>query len=265
MYTVFYLYKGVSGIAAAIQCKKRGHEAVIFEQSSELGGVWSSYHYDGLAIQNTYQQYCFADYPWPFQPSRHATRNELLKYFGMTVDHFKLDLRLAHKVLALEENKKGGWDVQYTKTENKRITESESFDFLFIATGQYGAHNFKKTSFPGENQFKGKILIERDVGSMIEFKDKRIVVVGNGKCAVDIASGFASVNKSASTFLLVRNPRWSIPDYLLELFDYTLILFTRFGTVMMVSWAHPTWLETFIHSAGSFIIKAFWVLLGIIS
>lgn len=178
----------------------------------------------------------------------------------MTVDHFKLDLRLAHKVLGLEESKKDGWIVQYAKTGSERVTET--FDFLFIATGQYGAHNFKKTSFPGENLFKGKILIERDIGSMAEFRDRRVVVVGNGKCAVDIASGLASVNNSASTFLLVRSPRWSIPDYLLELLDYTLILFTRFGTVMMVSWSHPTWFETFLHSAGSFVIKAFWVFLG---
>jgi cation diffusion facilitator CzcD-associated flavoprotein CzcO len=58
---------GISGIAAAHVLQKNGHEAIVFEKSSEIGGVWA-HAYPEVSLQNTGLQYRLSDSPWPLLP-----------------------------------------------------------------------------------------------------------------------------------------------------------------------------------------------------
>ena len=48
---------------------------------------------------------------------------------------------------------------------------------------------------------------------------------------------------------LLRSLQWD---------HYTSLMFTRFGTVMMPSWAHPTAPERFLHKRLGFIVSGVW-------
>ena len=244
---------GISGIAAANVLKKNGFEPVVFEKSDKLGGVWAV-AYPDIHLQNTYPTYHLSDYPWPFKPDLHPSGRQILKYWNEAVKHLRLDVRLNHEVCRLEE-RPDGWLLHY---ENQSGPHAESFRYAIIAVGQYTEGKYRPR-FPGEEHFSGKILTERDVQSLDIFDDKRVAVVGFGKSALDMATFAATRAKEAHH--VFRTPRWTIPEWILGI-HFTHILFSRFGTVMMTSWAHPTAAERFLHSNLKGGIDKFWEMIA---
>jgi len=240
---------GISGIAAANILQKNGFEAVVFEKSEKLGGVWAV-AYPDIHLQNTHPSYHLSDYPWQFQPDLHPTGAQILKYWNDAVRHLKLDVRLEHEVVALDE-KNDGWLVRY---KNQSGAHEESFRYVVIASGQYTEGKYRPR-FPGEEQFSGEIVTERDVQSLDIFEGKRVAVVGFGKSALDMST-FAAT-RGAEVHHVFRTPRWTIPEWILGV-HFTHILFSRFGTVMMTSWAHPTPAERFLHGKLKAGIDKFW-------
>jgi len=240
---------GISGIAAANILKKNGFVPVVFEKSEKIGGVWAS-AYPGVHLQNIYTQYRLSDFDWSFKPDLHPTGEQIMRYLTEAVRHLKLDIRLRHEVLEMKETG-AGWLVRY---RNKDGIHEESFDCAILAAGQY-TDGKNIPSFPDQEQFRGKIITERDVTSLDIFDGKRVVVVGYGKSALDMAT--LAAERSAHVHHVFRTPAWLIPEWILGA-HFTYALFTRFGNIMMTSWAQPQAMERFLHKQLSFVISGFW-------
>ena len=240
---------GISGIAAANVLRKSGFEAVVFEKAEQMGGVWAV-AYPGIHLQNIASQYYLSDFPWPVQPDLHPSGAQILHYLDQAVKHLELDVRLKHEVLALEELAQG-WHVRY---RNQSGTHQESFDYVIVSVGQYTDGKYRPR-FPGQDQFKGEIITEREVKSMDVFNGKRVAIVGFGKSALDMATMAAT--KSKEVHHIFRTPRWTVPEWILGV-HFTHALFSRFGSIMMTSWAHPTAMERFLHQRLSFVVNSFW-------
>jgi len=240
---------GISGIAAANTLKKNGFVPIVFEKSEKLGGVWAT-AYPGVHLQNIYTQYHLSDFPWPFKPDLHPTGEQVLRYLTEAVEHLKLDIRLKHEVLEMKE-KADGWILCY---RNKGGIHEESFEYAILAAGQYtdGKNN---SQFLDQEQFRGTIITERDVHSFDIFNGKSVMVVGYGKSALDMAT--LAAERSAQVHHVFRTPSWLIPEWILGA-HFTYALFTRFGNVMMPSWAQPTAIERFLHNRLGFVISSFW-------
>jgi hypothetical protein len=82
-----------------------------------------------------------------------------------------------------------------------------------------------------------------------------VAVVGYGKSALDMTT--LAVDQGAQVHHVFRSPSWLIPEWILGA-HFTYALFTRFGNIMMTSWAQPTTLERFLHDKLSFVIRGFW-------
>ena len=240
---------GISGISAANILKKNGYEAVVFEKFDKPGGVWAT-AYPEIHLQNIYNQYHLSDFDWPFKPDLHPTGEQVMRYLGAAVQHHNLDIRLRHEVLELKEEV-SGWLVRY---ENDNGIHEELFGYAIIASGQY-TDGKNDPKFLDQEQFKGKILTERDVTSLDVFNGKRVVVVGYGKSALDMAA--LAAERAAQLHHVFRAPNWLIPEWILGA-HFTYALFTRFGNVMMTSWAQPTAMERFLHNRLPFVISSFW-------
>ena len=240
---------GISGIAAANVLQQSGHRVTVFEKSGSIGGVWAV-SYPEVRLQNTWHQYGLAGYPWPAAPDLHPTARQILDYLQEAVAAFKLDLRTGHEVVAMQENA-AGWNLE---VRNAGGVESHVFDYVVIAVGQYteGKH---VPEFPGQSQFKGLVITERDVKDLSIFKDRRVAVVGFGKSALDMT--VLAAKHGAQVHHVFRTPRWTIPSKILGIY-YTFPLFARMGSVMMTSWAHPTAFERFLHRRLKFVVDAFW-------
>src|SRR5581483_3283239 len=99
--------------------------------------------------------------------------------------------------------------------------------------------------YPGESRFRGVVVTERELTALQDFDGKRVVVVGFGKSAVDMAT--MAANHGARVTQIFREPRWLIPQRIFGA-HFTYALFNRFGSVMMTSWAHPTGAERLLHT-----------------
>jgi hypothetical protein len=67
----------------------------------------------------------------------------------------------------------------------------------------------------------------------------------------------SSIHHLEQVHHVFRTPSWLIPEWILGA-HFTYALFTRFGNMMMTSWAQPTAMERFLHNKLGFIISSFW-------
>ncbi|HSJ89263.1 MAG TPA: hypothetical protein VK909_18780, partial [Anaerolineales bacterium] len=143
------------------------------------------------------------------------------------------------------------WWLRYRNAEGM---QEEFFPYLILAAGQYtDGKNLPR--FLDQEMFRGKIITEREVTSLDVFDGKRVVVVGYGKSALDMAT--LAAERAAQVHHIFRTPSWLIPEWILGK-HFTYALFTRFGNMMMTSWAQPTALEHFLHRRLKFVISSFW-------
>ena len=248
---------GISGIATANILKKNGFVPVVFEKYEKIGGVWAT-AYPEVHLQNIYTQYHLSDFDWSFKPDLHPTSEQIMRYLSEAMDHLKLDIRLSHEVLemrALSEvemkEQENGWLIRY---KNREGIHEETFEYAILAAGQY-TDGKNIPQFLDQEQFQGKIITERDVTSLDVFNGKQVMIVGYGKSALDMAT--LAAERSAQVHHVFRTPSWLIPEWILGA-HFTYALFTRFGNIMMTSWAQPTAMERFLHNKLGFVISSFW-------
>jgi len=236
---------GVSGIAAANVWKKCGYAVTVFEASDRIGGQWAT-TYPGVRLQNTAPQYQFADYPWPFEPDRHPTGAQVIRYLEAAVEHFGLEVRLGQRITNMVKESDG-----WTLTIGESV---ERFAYVVVATGQYPGGSAKYVPpFPGMDRFEGEVVTNIDSHDI--FEGKRVAVIGFGKTALDLASW--SANLAEETAHVFRTPRWTIPDRLLGI-DYTRPFFARFGSDMMPSWVYSSAPQRFLHENLKAVVSGFW-------
>lgn len=246
---------GISGIATAQILRKNGFTPVVFERSSTPGGVWAA-AYPEVHLQNLYNHYHLSDFPWPYKPDFHPSGRQILDYLRRAIDHLQLDVRLQHEVTALAENS-NGWLVTCRHND---AYKDEQFDYVIISNGQYTQRKMQPP-IEGVETFEGKLITELDVKDLSVFNNKRVVVVGFGKSALDMAT-FAT-DHAAEVHHVFRTARWLLPEKILGM-HFTRALFNRFGTVMMRSWVQPTAMESFLHKRMTFAVMGFWKMIAMI-
>ncbi len=241
---------GVSGIAAAHTLQKCGHTPLVFEKSGEIGGVWAS-TYPTVRLQNTAAHYHISDFPWPFVADEHPTAGQVMRYLRAAVDHLQIDIRLRHEILDLEQ-RTDGWIVRYRGPTG--LTE-ERFDFVIISSGQYSGAP-RRPEFTGTDDFRGELITADEVHNLdATFSGKRVVVVGFGKTAVDLAT--LAMTRAKETHHVFRTPRWLVPERIAGI-HYTYPFFSRYGTSMIPSWTHPSRAERILHQRLPFAVRSFW-------
>ena len=242
---------GISGIAAAQSLRKTGHDVQVYEKSDRIGGVWAL-GYPDVRLQNTRDQYRLMDVPWSNKPDLHPTSAQVQQHLNEAIDKLGLPIELDHEVTRLEETN-SGWRVHY---RNAGDTGQRDFDFIVLSIGQYSSGK-QLPVFPGQDEFKGDIITEREVSDLSVFDGKKALVVGFGKSALDMAT-FA-VEQASEVHHLFRTPRWMVPFRILGV-HYSRLLFCRMGTFLMPSWVQPNAVEAFIHRNLGFLVRANWLL-----
>ena len=240
---------GISGIAAAHSLRKTGHVVEIYEKSEKIGGVWSC-GYPNVRLQNTRDHYRLMDMPWSARPDRHPTSSQIQQHLHEAIANLHIPIKLGHEVTQLKEIE-DGWQLCYQNSEG---VGQEDYDFIIPSIGQYSGDK-RGTEFPGQHKFKGEVLTEREINDLSVFNGKRVLVMGFGKSALDMAT--LAVEQASEVHHIFRKPRWMIPFHILGI-HYSRLLFCRMGTVLMPSWVQPNALETFIHKRLGFLVRGNW-------
>lgn len=239
---------GVAGLQAARSLAAHGFEPIVFERSSDVGGVWRS-NYVNFGVQVPKQLYEFPDFPFAALPwGAYPTGPQTQEYIRSFARHFQLDrhVRLNTAVRALQPRADGarGWTVLTDATNSNSSASGSSsvdVDFAVVATGMYCTPNLPK--YEGADAFKGRIVHSSTMTDAAAAAGKHVIVVGGGKSAADLAVELSpGAASSASSTLLFRNGHFGTPRKIAGLIPFQYVFLSRFGQAL-VSWykgAFPT-------------------------
>ena len=198
---------GPSGLAALRALDAAGIEAVGFERTARIGGIWSledrpTAAYPALHLITSRERTQFAEFPMPDGTPDYASRRAVGEYLEAYAEHFGLleKIRLGTPVERATPLESGGWDVG-----------GERFDALVVASGHNDVPKWPDPPYPGE--FSGRQLHALEYQGAAAFEGQRVLVVGMGNSAMDIATELSY--RAARTLLSVRRGSWIVPKRLL--------------------------------------------------
>lgn len=184
---------GQAGLAAGYHLQRAGVPFVILEASDEPGGSWPHY-YDSLRLFSPARFSSLPGRPFPGDPERYPARDEVIAYLRGYAAHFRLPVVTGARVEAVS---RGGAGF-HIRTADGRIFQARN---LIAATGAFHRPNLPQ--LPGQEQFRGQSLHSFAYRAPAPFAGQRVVVVGGGNSAVQIA---AELGKVARVSLAAREP-----------------------------------------------------------
>jgi dimethylaniline monooxygenase (N-oxide forming) len=212
---------GSSGISALQVLRADGIEVDCFEMGSDVGGNWRydndngvSSAYRSLHINTSRAAMEYAAYPMPADLPDYPSHWQIAAYFDDFVDHFGLRdaITFRTEVTKVEPVEGGGYDVTVRSRDAAREARTHHYDHVLVANGHHWDPRWPEPSFPGSEHFPGRQLHAHYYRTPDVFDGKRVVVLGIGNSATDIAVEASRTAKA--TYLAMRRGAWIIPKFL---------------------------------------------------
>ena len=200
---------GVTGIYQLHRARETGFSAVLLEAGDGVGGTWfwnrypearfdsESYTYGYLFSKELWEEWEWSE--------RFAGQPEIERYFNHVVDRFDLrrDIRFGTKVVsAVYDEPTGRWIVRSDDGSAWRAR------FLVAATGILSVPFIPdirgRADFRGEQHHTG-----RWPGTPIDFRGKRVALVGTGSSGVQIVPAIA--DEVAALTVYQKTADWLTP------------------------------------------------------
>jgi dimethylaniline monooxygenase (N-oxide forming) len=209
---------GSSGIASCQVLSARGIPFECFEKGSAVGGNWRfendngmSSAYRSLHINTSRGLMAYRTFPMPEHYPHYPDHFQIAAYFDEYVDHFGLrkSIRFRTEVVAVKPVD-GEWEV--TVRDAGGSEEKHRFRAVMVANGHHWDPRWPEPPFPGSDAFEGEQIHAHYYREPEILRDKRVLVLGIGNSAVDIAVESSRIG--AKTFLAMRRGAYIMPKYL---------------------------------------------------
>lgn len=226
---------GPCGLGVAKAFKEAGIAYDQAEADAEVGGNWHHGVYENVHIISSRKTTEYADFPMPSDYPDFPSRRQMADYYKLYASRFNLreNIEFETKIVMCRPradetwevemvknasasrrksgaNDKGGANGSDLKTEATRRTETEKrvYKGVVVCNGHHWDKRFPE--YPGT--FAGEIIHSKDYKNPEQLKGKRVLVIGGGNSACDIASEAARVAEEAH--LSLRRGYWFLPKTL---------------------------------------------------
>jgi hypothetical protein len=227
---------GSSGITACQVMQARGVDFDCFEVGSEIGGNWRydndngmSSAYQSLHINTSRQLMEYAARPMPDDLPDYPSHWQIARYFDEFVDHFGFRDRIRFRTEVVKvapvstgsttgssSTTGGRWEVTVRPVSAGPTDASEpetlTYDHVIVANGHHWNPRWPEPAFPGSEDFPGLQLHAHHYRTPDPLVGKRVLVLGIGNSATDIAVESSRV--AASTDLAMRRGAHIVPKYM---------------------------------------------------
>ncbi|MGN0100996.1 MAG: flavin-containing monooxygenase [Dietzia sp.] len=213
---------GISGLTTVKMLRDYGIDVVCFEASDRIGGNWafdnpngSSSAYRSLHIDTSKHQLNFRDFPMPEEFPDFPHHTQIKQYLDDYAEAFDLlrSIEFETRVMHVERLPEGGWELTLAGADGSGPTETRHVDALVVGNGHHWDPRF--ADFPGE--FTGEMIHSHayiDPWTPLHLMDKKILVVGLGNSAADIAVELSSKVMRNEVTLSTRSSAWIVPKYI---------------------------------------------------
>ncbi|SBU92194.1 putative flavoprotein involved in K+ transport [Streptomyces sp. Ncost-T6T-1] len=185
---------GQSGLATAALAPRHGFARVlVLESAEEPGGAWPRY-YDSLTLFSPARYSSLPGMRFPGDPDRYPRRDEVVDYLRAYAERLPASIRTSTTVASVIRQD----SVWRVRSEDGREFTAPA---VIAATGDYGTPFLPEP--PGIAGFGGRVLHAADYRSPDLFAGQRVIVVGGGNSAIQIAAELGPV---ADTTLATRRP-----------------------------------------------------------
>ena len=209
LFDVAIVGAGFAGLYLLHRCRELALTARVWEKGAGVGGVWYWNRYPGArcdieSIQYSYQFDETLQQEWVWS-ERYSSQSEILTYAKHVAQRFSLldgiDLEHTVKTAQFDESE-CHWTL--TAANGKTMTAR----FCVMATGRLSEPNWPLID--GYEDFKGNVYhTALWPQSGVNFKGKRVAVIGTGSSAVQSIPKIAADAELLTVFQ--RTPNYSVP------------------------------------------------------
>lgn len=206
---VLIIGAGLSGIGAAAhlvrECPNK-HFAIL-ESRDAIGGTWDLFQYPGIRSDSDMYTFGYSFKPWT-EPKAISDGPSIKRYIEETAEEYGFTdrIRFRHKVLSAQWSTADAyWTVTSEQTDTGQITTMTA-SWVINATGYYRYDEGYRPTFEGEERFRGQIVHPQHWPEDLDYRGKRVVVIGSGATAVTLVPSMAE--HAAHVTMLQRTPTY---------------------------------------------------------
>ncbi|MEU4403620.1 SDR family NAD(P)-dependent oxidoreductase [Streptosporangium sp. NPDC023963] len=204
---------GAAGIAAVKALVEAGLPVLGVERAASLGGLWrldaDTASYEGLRLNTSKPRTEFSDFPMPAEWPDYPDRGQMLEYLRSYADRFGVGEHFRFGTTLESARHTGdGWELELTGPEGPY---RETVEHLVVANGHNHEPRLPEPPYPGT--FTGTESHAHDYVTPAELAGRRVLVVGTGNSAMDIAAELAG--HASAVLLSARRGVWVLPKRLL--------------------------------------------------
>ncbi|KAH0432496.1 hypothetical protein CcaCcLH18_06403 [Colletotrichum camelliae] len=196
-----------NGIANAIRLESAGAECIILDSEPLAGGNWSSSRYVSIRLHHPKSMIQLPDYPVPSSLPTFLSGPQLTSYYRSAVEDLHLPFFGGITVTRNTWSPSTRlWTVHLTDTHTSTTLLARN---LILSTGWLVSPsnlNLPPMSPPPPPSFPGPVLHSTAYRTPAPFASKRVLVIGSGNSAHDIAADLALHPSVPSVSILQRSP-----------------------------------------------------------
>jgi cation diffusion facilitator CzcD-associated flavoprotein CzcO len=199
---------GISGVGAAYhlttQCP--GTSFVVLETQNGFGGTWRTHRYPGIRSDSDLHTFGYRFKPWTSAPI--ATAAEILSYMGEVIEENGLSrhIRYGHTISSARwSSQENLWTIEAVRTDTGETVRFTA-NFFWMCQGYYRHAEGYTPEWEAMEAFKGRIVHPQKWPDDLDYKNKKVIVIGSGATAATLIPSIAG--ECAHVTMLQRSPTY---------------------------------------------------------
>jgi cation diffusion facilitator CzcD-associated flavoprotein CzcO len=192
---------GFTGLGVAAAMRRHGLPFEMVEATDDLGGNWYHGVYDSVHIISSRNTTGYAEFPMPADWPDFPSGAQMLSYLRDYADHWDLRpaIRFNTRVEQVAPEADDRWTVTFA--DGRRQT----YRGVIVCNGHHW--DMRLPEYPGH--FTGEMIHSKQYKSGAQLAGKRVLVIGGGNSACDVA--VEASRHGASSHISLRRGYWFLP------------------------------------------------------